>query len=110
MEVLQSTGCYMTSEREGREVFDLRELERAHEIVGQAVPPTPAHAWPLLRDVDRLPALLERVEPSGDLPRGERDARRHGCLDEARRDGVHRHRARGQVWRHRLHQARDSCL
>jgi threonine dehydratase len=29
-------------------VFDLAELERAHEIVGQAVPPTPAHAWPLL--------------------------------------------------------------
>ena len=31
-------------------MFDLRELERAHEIVGQAVPPTPAHAWPLLSD------------------------------------------------------------
>ena len=29
-------------------MFDLRELERAHAIVGQAVPPTPAHAWPLL--------------------------------------------------------------
>ena len=29
-------------------MFDLRELERAHEIVGQTVPPTPAHAWPLL--------------------------------------------------------------
>ncbi|UVO31271.1 threonine dehydratase [Bradyrhizobium arachidis] len=29
-------------------MFDLRELERAHEIVGQAVPATPAHAWPLL--------------------------------------------------------------
>src|SRR5882762_9125743 len=29
-------------------MFDLRELERAHEIVGQAVPQTPAHAWPLL--------------------------------------------------------------
>ena len=38
----------MTSEREDIEVFDLAELERAHEIVGQAVPPTPAHAWPLL--------------------------------------------------------------
>ena len=31
-------------------MFDLRELERAHEIVGQAVPPTPAHAWPLLSE------------------------------------------------------------
>jgi threonine dehydratase len=29
-------------------MFDLRELERAHAIVGEAVPPTPAHAWPLL--------------------------------------------------------------
>jgi threonine dehydratase len=29
-------------------MFDLRQLERAHEIVGAAVPPTPAHAWPLL--------------------------------------------------------------
>src|SRR3954470_11426167 len=29
-------------------MFDLKELERAHAIVGQAVPPTPAHAWPLL--------------------------------------------------------------
>ncbi|PJG52163.1 hypothetical protein CVM73_26855 [Bradyrhizobium forestalis] len=29
-------------------MFDLRELERAHAIVGQAVPATPAHAWPLL--------------------------------------------------------------
>jgi len=29
-------------------MFDLKELERAREIVGTAVPPTPAHAWPLL--------------------------------------------------------------
>jgi threonine dehydratase len=29
-------------------MFDLQQLERAHEIVGQAVPPTPSHAWPLL--------------------------------------------------------------
>ncbi|MGE0287433.1 MAG: threonine dehydratase [Bradyrhizobium sp.] len=29
-------------------MFDLAELERAHAIVGAAVPPTPAHAWPLL--------------------------------------------------------------
>ncbi len=29
-------------------MFTLGELERAHEIVGQAVPATPAHAWPLL--------------------------------------------------------------
>lgn len=31
-------------------MFNLAELERAHEIVGQAVPPTPAHAWPLLAE------------------------------------------------------------
>jgi threonine dehydratase len=29
-------------------MFDLAQLERAHEVVGCAVPPTPAHAWPLL--------------------------------------------------------------
>ncbi|HWE79599.1 MAG TPA: pyridoxal-phosphate dependent enzyme, partial [Pseudolabrys sp.] len=29
-------------------MFDLSQLERAHEVVGAAVPPTPAHAWPLL--------------------------------------------------------------
>jgi threonine dehydratase len=31
-------------------MFDLTELERAHAIVGQAVPATPAHAWPLLAE------------------------------------------------------------
>src|ERR1044071_7958274 len=29
-------------------MFDHAELERAHKVVGAAVPPTPAHAWPLL--------------------------------------------------------------
>jgi len=29
-------------------MFDLKELELAHAIVAQAVPATPAHAWPLL--------------------------------------------------------------
>jgi threonine dehydratase len=29
-------------------MFDLADLERAHEVVGAAMPPTPAHAWPLL--------------------------------------------------------------
>jgi len=29
-------------------MFDLAQLERAHEIVGRAVPPTPAYAWPML--------------------------------------------------------------
>jgi threonine dehydratase len=31
-------------------MFDLAELERAHVIVGAAMPPTPAHAWPLLSE------------------------------------------------------------
>jgi threonine dehydratase len=29
-------------------MFDLGQLERAHGVVGAAMPPTPAHAWPLL--------------------------------------------------------------
>jgi threonine dehydratase len=31
-------------------MFDLRELERASEVVHSAMPPTPAHAWPLLSE------------------------------------------------------------
>ena len=31
-------------------MFDLRELERAHAIVAEAVPATPVHAWPLLAE------------------------------------------------------------
>src|SRR6516165_10714176 len=34
----------------GGTMFNLNQLERAHEIVGHAVPPTPAHAWPLLSE------------------------------------------------------------
>ena len=48
-------------------MFDLRELERAHAIVGAAVPPTPAHAWPLLSE--RLGATVvvkhENHTPAG---------------------------------------------
>ena len=29
-------------------MFNLKQLEHAHTIVGAAMPPTPAHAWPLL--------------------------------------------------------------
>jgi threonine dehydratase len=29
-------------------MFDLGQLERAQEVVGHAMPPTPAHGWPLL--------------------------------------------------------------
>src|SRR5471032_965358 len=31
-------------------MFDLRQLERAQDIVGAAMPPTPAHQWPLLSE------------------------------------------------------------
>jgi threonine dehydratase len=48
-------------------MFDLKQLERAHEIVGQAVPATPAHAWPLL--AERLGARVvvkhENHTPTG---------------------------------------------
>jgi threonine dehydratase len=48
-------------------MFDLDELERAHEIVGQAVPATPVHAWPLL--AERLGARVlvkhENHTPTG---------------------------------------------
>jgi threonine dehydratase len=31
-------------------MFDLQQLERAQGIVGAAMPPTPAYAWPLLSE------------------------------------------------------------
>src|SRR5258707_10147034 len=31
-------------------MFDLGQLERAHVVVGAVMPPTPAHAWPLLSE------------------------------------------------------------
>ena len=31
-------------------MFDLQQLEHAHAIVAAAMPPTPAHAWPLLAE------------------------------------------------------------
>jgi len=48
-------------------MFNLDQLERAHGIVGAAVPPTPAHAWPLL--AERLGATVivkhENHTPTG---------------------------------------------
>ncbi|MEP6839569.1 MAG: threonine dehydratase [Bradyrhizobium sp.] len=48
-------------------MFDLKELERAHEIVGAAVPPTPAHAWPLLAQRLRTTVIVkhENHTPTG---------------------------------------------
>jgi threonine dehydratase len=37
-------------------MFDLSQLEHAHEIVAAAMPPTPAHPWPLL--AQRLGAIV----------------------------------------------------
>src|SRR3981081_4486538 len=31
-------------------MFDLKQLEHAHTVVGAAMPPTPAHQWPLLSE------------------------------------------------------------
>jgi threonine dehydratase len=48
-------------------MFDLEQLERAHAVVGAAMPPTPAHAWPLLSE--RLGAAVvvkhENHTPTG---------------------------------------------
>ena len=48
-------------------MFDLGQLERAQEVVGHAMPPTPAHAWPLLKH--RLGATIvvkhENHTPTG---------------------------------------------
>jgi threonine dehydratase len=48
-------------------MFDLGELERAHTIVGAAVPPTPAHAWPLLSERLGADAIVkhENHTPTG---------------------------------------------
>ena len=48
-------------------MFDLGQLERAHGVVGAAMPPTPAYAWPLL--AERLGASVivkhENHTPTG---------------------------------------------
>lgn len=48
-------------------MFDLSDIEHAHEIVRAAMPPTPAHAWPLL--TERLGASVvvkhENHTPTG---------------------------------------------
>jgi threonine dehydratase len=48
-------------------MFNLDQLERAHGVVGTAVPPTPAHRWPLL--AERLGATVtikhENHTPTG---------------------------------------------
>src|SRR3984957_13091424 len=48
-------------------MFDLPQLERAHAIVRAAVPPTPAHAWPLLSERLGATAIVkhENHTPTG---------------------------------------------
>jgi threonine dehydratase len=48
-------------------MFDLRQLERAHEIVAAAMPPTPARAWPLLSERLGATAIVkhENHTPTG---------------------------------------------
>src|SRR5882762_7368741 len=40
-------------------MFDLHQLERAQEIVGAAMPPTPAHGWPLLAQRLGAPVVVK---------------------------------------------------
>ncbi len=48
-------------------MFDLAQLERAQAIVGAAMPPTPAHAWPLLSERLGAAAIVkhENHTPTG---------------------------------------------
>src|SRR3981189_2551555 len=48
-------------------MFDLQQLERAHAVVGAAMPPTPAHAWPLLSERLGATAIVkhENHTPTG---------------------------------------------
>ena len=48
-------------------MFDLRQLENAQAIVGAAMPPTPAHAWPLLSERLGATAIVkhENHTPTG---------------------------------------------
>src|ERR1700724_1826762 len=48
-------------------MFDLGQLEHAQEIVGAAMPPTPAYAWPLLSERRGATAIVkhENQTPTG---------------------------------------------
>jgi threonine dehydratase len=48
-------------------MFDLQQLQRAQEIVGAAMPPTPAHLWPLLSERLGATAIVkhENHTPTG---------------------------------------------
>ena len=48
-------------------MFDLEQLEHAHTIVSAAMPPTPAHAWPLLSERLGATAIVkhENHTPTG---------------------------------------------
>src|SRR5262245_24565724 len=48
-------------------MFDLAELERAYKVVAAAMPPTPAHAWPLLAQRLGTPVVVkhENHTPAG---------------------------------------------
>ena len=48
-------------------MFDLKQLEHAHTVVGAAMPPTPAHVWPLLSERLGATAIVkhENHTPTG---------------------------------------------
>jgi len=57
----------MREDRLETKMFDLKQLEHAHTIVGAAMPPTPAHAWPLLSERLGATAIVkhENHTPTG---------------------------------------------
>jgi len=93
-------------------MFDLQQLERAQDIVGAAMPPTPAHLWPLLSE--RLGATVivkhENHTPTGAfkvrgglvyVDRLKRERPQHGWADLGHnRKSRPEHRFRGEPLRH----------
>ena len=96
----------------GAPMFDLRQLERAQGIVGAAMPPTPAHAWPLLSERLGATAIVkhENHTPTGafkvrgglvyvDRLKRERPRHRRADLGDARQSRPEP-RLRGEpLWR-----------
>ena len=57
----------MRENRLETKMFDLKQLEHAHTVVSAAMPPTPAHAWPLLSERLGATAIVkhENHTPTG---------------------------------------------
>src|ERR1700704_824281 len=86
-------------------MFDLQQLERAQDIVGAAMPPTPAHLWPLLSE--RVGATVI-VKHENHAPTGAFKVR--GGLvyvDRLKRERPH---TRGLKWATRENQGQSFAL